>query len=144
MTSAQRGVVTFKKALGLRHYPVKISLLICTSLLLSGCMNKILYGRQRALKSNVSSMAWFDSCVTRGTGRTPYGYANPQLRLQFSQPLSCLYLTSRNATLLVPANAWCLPTLGDRAFQWAAPKLWNSLPAEIRNIQSLTSFKGAL
>ena len=50
-------------------------------------------------------------------------------------------LRSRNATLLVSANARCLPTLGDRAFQ---PKLWNSLPAEIRNIQSLTSFKRAL
>ena len=53
-------------------------------------------------------------------------------------------LRSRNAPLLVPANARCLPTLGDRAFQSAAPKLWNSLPAEIRNIQSLTSFKRAL
>ena len=53
-------------------------------------------------------------------------------------------LRSRNATLLVPANAQCLPTLGDRAFQSAAPKLWNSLPAEIRNGQSLTSFKRAL
>ena len=53
-------------------------------------------------------------------------------------------LRSRNAPLLVPANARCLPALGDRAFQSAAPKLWNSLPAEIRNIQSLTSFKRAL
>ena len=35
-------------------------------------------------------------------------------------------------------------SLGDRAFQSAAPKLWNSLPAEIRNIQTLTSFKRAL
>ena len=38
----------------------------------------------------------------------------------------------------------CLPKLGDRAFQSAAPKLWNSLPAEIRNIQSPTSFKRVL
>ena len=53
-------------------------------------------------------------------------------------------LRSRNATLLVPANEQCLPTLGDRAFQSAATKLWNSLPAEIRNIQSLTSFKRVL
>ena len=53
-------------------------------------------------------------------------------------------LRSRNATLLVPANARCLPTLGDRAFQSAAPKLWNSLQAEIRNIQTLTSFIRAL
>ena len=49
-----------------------------------------------------------------------------------------------NATLLVPAYARCLPTLGDRAFQSAAPKLWNSLPVEIRNIQTLTSFKRGL
>ena len=28
-------------------------------------------------------------------------------------------LRSRNATLLVSAKAWCLPTLGDRAFQSA-------------------------
>ena len=44
---------------------------------------------------------------------------------------------SRNATPLVSAKAWCLPTLGDGAFQLAAPKLWNSHPAEIRNIQTL-------
>ena len=50
-------------------------------------------------------------------------------------------LRLRNETLLVPATARCLPTLGDRAFQ---PTLWNSLPAEIRNIKSLTSFKRAL
>ena len=53
-------------------------------------------------------------------------------------------LRSRNATLLVPADARCLPTLGHRAFQSAAPKLWNSLPVEIRNIQGLTSFERAL
>ena len=53
-------------------------------------------------------------------------------------------LRSRNATLLLPANARCLPTLGDRAFQSAAPKLWSSLLAEIRNIQTITSFKRAL
>ena len=43
----------------------------------------------------------------------------------------------------VSANAWCLPTLSDRAFQSAAPKLWNSLPADIRNIQTLKTFKHA-
>ena len=54
-------------------------------------------------------------------------------------------LRSRKATLLVPGNVRCIPTLGDRAFQSAAPKMWNgSLPAEIRNIETLTSFKGAL
>ena len=53
-------------------------------------------------------------------------------------------LRSRNVTSLVPANARCLPTLGKRAFWSEAPKLWNSLLAEIRNIQSLTPLKRAL
>jgi len=30
--------------------------------------------------------------------------------------------------------------MGDRAFPSLAPKLWNSLPSEIRNAESLTSF----
>ena len=30
---------------------------------------------------------------------------------------------------------------GDRAFQVAAPKLWNSMPSSIRLASSLTSFK---
>ena len=44
--------------------------------------------------------------------------------------------------LMVSAKARCLPTLGDRAFQSAAPKLWNSLPAEIRNIQTQPHSQG--
>ena len=59
-------------------------------------------------------------------------------------PQSRYNLRSRNVTLLVSAKAQCLPTLGDRAFQSAAQKLWNSLPVEVRNIQTLTSFKRAL
>ena len=35
-------------------------------------------------------------------------------------------------------------TLGDRAFQVAAPKLWNNLPFNIRSSLSLPSFKKAL
>ena len=34
-----------------------------------------------------------------------------------------------------------LPTLGARSFYAAAPCLWNSLPAELRDIQSLCNFK---
>ena len=34
-----------------------------------------------------------------------------------------------------------LVTLGDRSFSAAAPYLWNSLPAELRDIQSLAIFK---
>ena len=32
-------------------------------------------------------------------------------------------------------------TLGDRAFENAAPKVWNRLPLEIRQCQSLNIFK---
>ena len=57
-------------------------------------------------------------------------------------------LRSRNATLLVPANACCLPTdLVTEPFSRQLPNCVNcvnSLPAETRNIQSLTSFKTAL
>ena len=31
-------------------------------------------------------------------------------------------------------------TLGDRSFQVAAPKLWNALPRELRNIPNLHTF----
>ena len=33
------------------------------------------------------------------------------------------------------------PTLGDRAFQSAAPYLWNALPSAIRNMKTLDTFK---
>ena len=34
-----------------------------------------------------------------------------------------------------------LPTFGARTFHASAPELWNSLPAEIRDIKSLSIFK---
>ena len=37
-----------------------------------------------------------------------------------------------------------LKTMGDRAFSSLAPKLWNSLPSEIRNAESLRVFKSSL
>ena len=36
------------------------------------------------------------------------------------------------------------PTLGDRAFQSAAPYLWNTLPSAIRNVKTLDTFKTAV
>ncbi|CAH3046303.1 unnamed protein product [Porites lobata] len=33
------------------------------------------------------------------------------------------------------------PTLGDRAFMVAAPRLWNSLPKELRAITNVNSFR---
>ncbi|CAH3163147.1 unnamed protein product [Porites lobata] len=41
-------------------------------------------------------------------------------------------------------NASTHPTLGDRAFQSAAPYLWNALPSAIRNIKTLGTFKTAV
>ena len=32
-------------------------------------------------------------------------------------------------------------TLGDRAFKAAAPRLWNSLPMELRSITDISTFK---
>jgi len=37
-----------------------------------------------------------------------------------------------------------LRTVGDRAFRAAAPRLWNSLPADVVASQSLATFKGRL
>ncbi|CAH3179418.1 unnamed protein product [Porites evermanni] len=36
------------------------------------------------------------------------------------------------------------PTLGDRAFQSAAPYLWNALPSAIRNMKTWDTFKTAV
>ena len=44
--------------------------------------------------------------------------------------------------LVVPKTK--MPTVGDRAFSYAAPRLWNSLPYDIRAIDSLQSFKSRL
>lgn len=37
-----------------------------------------------------------------------------------------------------------LATLGDRAFAFAARKLWNSLPKDIRNIKFLSSLRSSI
>ena len=50
-------------------------------------------------------------------------------------------LRSMNSVLLTPGSAKCKVSLGDCAFQTAAPKLWNKLPGHIRNLQSLEKFK---
>ena len=61
-------------------------------------------------------------------------------------PQSRCNLRSRNATLLVSAKARCLPTLGDRAFQSAAPQLEQSSGGNQNHSgpETLTSFKRAL
>ena len=51
-------------------------------------------------------------------------------------------LRSKNMSLLCQPrskHSW-----GDRAFSIAAPRLWNALPADIRNSPTLAHFKGSL
>ncbi len=47
-------------------------------------------------------------------------------------------------TNLLKTPATKLLTCGDRAFQKATPTLWNDLPTNLRNIESLASFKTKL
>ena len=48
--------------------------------------------------------------------------------------------SSKKVTFEVPSGK-ILPTLGGRAFCYAAPKLWNNLPSEISSLDSLSNFK---
>ena len=57
------------------------------------------------------------------------------------KPRSICNFRSNQSLLLDPPKGKMLVTLGDRSFSAAAPYLWNSLPAELRDIQSLAIFK---
>ena len=48
--------------------------------------------------------------------------------------------SSEKVMLEVPSGK-ILPTLGGRAFCYAAPKLWNNLPSEISSLDFLSNFK---
>ena len=54
----------------------------------------------------------------------------------------CLRST-KSLTLNYPALKSC-KTLGGRSFFMAAPKLWNELPTEIRDLNSINNFKSAI
>ena len=60
------------------------------------------------------------------------------------KPYSSYGLRSNNRMLLSTPNFRTLPTLGDRAFAAAAPKLWNTIPLSIRQEQNLEHFKKKL
>ena len=51
---------------------------------------------------------------------------------------------SRDKTLLSYPSFKSKATLGDRAFMFAATKLWNNLPRDIRESSSINSFKSKL
>ena len=60
------------------------------------------------------------------------------------KPSTKYSLRSNNSLLLSVPVARTYKTLGDRAFSYSSPHLWNSLPQSIRNISSLQSFKSHL
>ena len=49
-----------------------------------------------------------------------------------------------NAKHILINTARSLFTLGDRSYQVAAPKLWNTLPRELGDIPNLHTFKSNL
>ena len=53
-------------------------------------------------------------------------------------------LRSSGGILLASPTFTTKVTLGDRYFQVAAPKLWNALPRELRDIPNLHTFKSNL
>ena len=60
------------------------------------------------------------------------------------RPKSSYNLRSNSSLLLEPPKEKMLSMLGARSFYAAAPCLWNSLPAELRDINSLSNFKHKL
>lgn len=61
--------------------------------------------------------------------------------LQCYQPSRNLRSSSTNPLVVPNSN---LKTYGDRAFNVAVPKLWNSLPANLRSISSSIAFKNTI
>ena len=56
-----------------------------------------------------------------------------------------LYNISPNSGILLePPRGKMLVTLGERAFQAAAPHLWNELPLQLRTIGCVETFKNSI
>ncbi len=77
----------------------------------------------------------------------PYKALNNLAPQYLSEPLTpytptCVLRSSEAGLLTVQTTL--LTTMGDRALSSLAPKLWNSLPSEIRNAESLSVFKLSL
>ena len=63
------------------------------------------------------------------------------IELKNIKPRSMHNIRSNQSLLLDPSKGKMLVTLGDRSFSATAPYLWDSLPVELRYIQSLTILK---
>ena len=81
-----------------------------------------------------------ESTILLITFKAIHGLAPKYLRnlLTFK---SSLYNLRSSGSILLSMPAVRSKTLGDRAFMVAAPRLWNSLPKELRAITNVNSFK---
>ena len=73
------------------------------------------------------------SCAKKSKGHSSKGYSSKGYSLR-----------SNESIFLELPGIKTHPTLGDRAFQSAAPYLWNALPSAIRNMKTLDTFKTAV
>ena len=74
-----------------------------------------------------------------------HGIAPPYISELISIKAQSAYsLRSAKGVLLSPSIIKTRKTLGDRAFQVAAPQLWNALPLELRQNTNISSFKRCL
>ena len=63
--------------------------------------------------------------------------------MEWLQNIGNCYLRSNDSIMLESLKGKFLRSFGDRAFSVAAPKLWNELPKNIRDISSISVFKTA-
>ena len=79
------------------------------------------------------------------TFRAIHGLSPPYIsELITVKPKSTYSLRLNNSNLLLPPTQKIMPTLDARSFAAAAPALWNKLPADIRNVASVNSFKKSI
>ena len=71
-------------------------------------------------------------------------YIQELVTLKSSSNLRYRLRSSEDRLLLRVPSSKSKITLGDRAFMFAAPKLWNALPISIREAQTLDHFKSGL
>ena len=64
--------------------------------------------------------------------------------IAIKSPPRCNLRSSRDSLLLSCTKKLSKVTLGDRSFAYAAPKLWNALPLDIRSESTVAGFKTKL
>ena len=76
------------------------------------------------------------------TFKAIHGMAPDYIRKLIHRKKSTGYsLRSSKKVMLEVPRGKILPTLGGKAFCYAAPKLWNNIPGEISSLNSLSNFK---